>query len=455
MSTHFGVPRVALVTLGRSRPGFDKKWAATMQRAAEETIQHLFDATIYPQPIVNPQELPSLFQRMSTAQIEVLIFIQPTIADGAHLNQILSAPRTIPMIFWATPERPEGSMVSSNSLVGSHLFIATLRQHGVRCGLVYGHPAAQDTHSALQEEVALIYTLQQVRCAKVGLVGGHAPGFIDLHVDPRPLAEELGAVICNIALTEFLTRFKQGKEHIEDYLTHLQRYPLHFHDIKPEDQEDTLIVQARYWALYDQYIKQGGLSALALRCWPELPDGIGHWPYLAVSCMLSEGMAVAIEGDTEGALCMLISLALTGKASYLTDWLSHHGQHICLWHGGAIPFHFCQEDKQGPIAVALHFNNRRPAVIECQVSPGRTLTLFRLWRSDGQYRACAVEGESVTPTQPLQGTLCEMQLTHDVHPWFVYMLQHGMPHHLCVAEGAIAGRLRRLCYMLNIEWVTV
>ncbi len=426
-----------------------------MKQAAEEAIQKLFDATIYPQSVTSPQELSSLLKRMSVAQIEVLIFIQPTIADGAHLNQILSTVATIPMIFWATPERPEGSMISSNSLVGTHLSIATLRQHGVRCGLVYGHPAIQDTHYALQEEVALIYTLQQVRCAKVGLVGAHAPGFIDLHVDPRPLSKELGSVICNIALTEFITRFKQQQEEdVEDYLTHLQSYPLHFRDIKPEDQEEALRIQARYWALYDKYIKEWGLSTLAVRCWPELPDNIGHWPYLAVSCMLSEGMAIAIEGDIEGSICTLISLALTGKAPYLTDWLSHHGQHIYLWHGGAIPLHFCQENRESSITVAPHFNNRRPAVIECQISPGRTLTLFRVWRCDGRYRACAVEGESVPPTQPLQGTLCEMQLAHDAHPWFVHMLQQGLPHHLCVAEGAIARQLRRLCYMLNVEWIT-
>ena len=345
--------------------------------------------------------------------------------------------------------------MSSNSLVGAHLYAATLRQHGIRCGLVYGHPQETHTRHALQREVALLSTVKRIRTAKIGLIGSHAPGFTDLHVDPRPLAEELGPVVCNIALTELLKYFEAPhKDNLDRYRERIEGYPLRYRGIAKEARVPIIEAQARYWSFFEKTIERWGLSALAHRCWPELPDIIGHWPYLATSCMASEGASVAIEGDVEGALCAVIARGLTGYAPYLTDWLSHTTDRVVLWHGGAIPFRFCRDDQDSPIDVALHFNNQLPAVVETVVSPHRALTLFRVWRCDTQFRMCALEGVSVEVQQPLRGTVCEMQNDDcDIDYWFQTMIRYGMPHHLCVAEGHIASVLHKLCYLVNIEWV--
>jgi len=48
------------------------------------------------------------------------------------------------------------------------------------------------------------------------------------------------------------------------------------------------------------------LDALALQCWPELPNTFG-WAYLALSRLADEGFAVAMEGDVDGAVTCLIA----------------------------------------------------------------------------------------------------------------------------------------------------
>ena len=96
--------RVALITLGRTRPGFDRNWGRDMQKRCQECVQALFPALVPPHPIVDPNDLQTLLRRVRADRIEVLIFIQPTIADGTHLNEIIHGARDIQMIHWATPE---------------------------------------------------------------------------------------------------------------------------------------------------------------------------------------------------------------------------------------------------------------------------------------------------------------------------------------------------------------
>src|SRR5439155_19032345 len=80
---------------------------------------------------------------------------------------------------------------------------------------------------------------------------------------------------------------------------------------------------ARYSLAMEELMCAQGLAALAVRCWPELPDVVGQWPYLAFARLASEHKAIALEGDADGALCSLISELIGAGPSFITDWLAH------------------------------------------------------------------------------------------------------------------------------------
>src|SRR4029077_1686847 len=72
---------------------------------------------------------------------------------------------------------------------------------------------------------------------------------------------------------------------------------------------DDLSINSRYYLALLELIAEEQLDAMAVQCWPELPNIMGQWPYLAFSRLNDEGHVVALEGDVDGALtCLLAKL---------------------------------------------------------------------------------------------------------------------------------------------------
>ena len=64
---------------------------------------------------------------------------------------------------------------------------------------------------------------------------------------------------------------------------------------------DDLPANSRYYLAMKALWVGENLDALALRCWPELPNRFAQWPYLAMARLAEEGHVVALEGDVDGA----------------------------------------------------------------------------------------------------------------------------------------------------------
>ena len=69
---------------------------------------------------------------------DVLVACQPVISDG-RLAPVLAQEWGHSVVLWATPEEQTGEMISGNSLVGTHLMSANLRQLGFPIQLVYAN----------------------------------------------------------------------------------------------------------------------------------------------------------------------------------------------------------------------------------------------------------------------------------------------------------------------------
>src|SRR5581483_6443446 len=85
--------------------------------------------------------------------------------------------------------------------------------------------------------------------------------------------------------------------------------------------DDLLAMNSRFYLSIQELMRESNLNALALQCWPELPNVLGQWPYFAVSRLGAEGNAVSIEGDVDGAIGALIGRFLGIGPGFLSDWL--------------------------------------------------------------------------------------------------------------------------------------
>ncbi len=443
--------KLGVLFLGRKRPGFDPEWGRKMMEEVKTFLKgSAYDAFV-PETVTDDASLRKAVTGCYGEQCDALVALQPTMSDG-RLAPVMAQLWDGPIVLWATPERPEGPMVSSCSLVGTHVFAATLRQLGRPFEIVYGPPDDARLQRELRDAVLVSVTSHLLKKAKLGLIGYHAPGFIDMHPDPFDLNSALGVQLHHLGLQEFIDGTDDvPEEAVQKDVDRVLKIRLPFEDVVEED----LHTNSRYYLAMRQVIEEESLDALAIRCWPELPNVVGQWAYLAMVRLTTEGYPNAMEGDVDGALSCLIGEVLRFGPGYLSDWLEHDHETITLWHPGNAPLTMCEPvgSKYGP-RLAKHFNVPKPLVVNANLKAGQEITLFRLWRCDGRYRLMAQNARTIPPRRLLLGTngLAEVA-GRDVHEWFEELCHAGMPHHLAVFPGHNEKLLRRFARQMGIDWV--
>ena len=446
--------KCGVLFLGRKRPGFDPEWGKSVKTAIRQFLSaHHYDHVIPDDNIADDAGLRAAVESCRKAGAQTLIVTQPTVSDG-RLAPVLAQLWPGPLVFWATTEKPTGEMISSNSLVGTHIFASLFRQLRRPFELVYGHPDDERTRAQLDLALDIVAAAVALSGAKVGLVGQHAPGFINLAVDPVLLGSALGVQLHHRSLHEFLQIFEAVDDgEVRADAAEFEKLGIPLKGVEAAD----LDTASRFYLAFKRVMAEEHLDALAVRCWPELPDVTGQWPYVAISRMLSEKIAVAQEGDVDAAVMALAAGKLGMAPLYMSDWLEHDASSITIWHTGAVPLELCEPvgGERGP-RVARQFNNRKPAVIEATLQTDLPITLFRLWHCDGQYRLTALEGRTVAPGRHLLGNNGLAAIDGvDVRQWFDELVHRGLPHHLTIARGHHRERLRRFARQMGISWIAV
>jgi L-fucose isomerase-like protein len=440
--------RVGILAIGRLRPGFDPQWGREIAAAAWQTCQQLFDARRSKVDVVDDGSLRQALREFQAAECDALVVLQPTMGDG-RLAPILIQLWDGPMVFWATPERPQADRVTACSLVGTHVFASICRQMNCPFELVYGHPEDEALQLGLRDAVLVTRAVTRIRRAKIGLIGYHAPGFINMHADPMAVHRQFGAELHHVGLHEFQQRFEAVEDHrVEQDVTEVLRFKL---PRSSEIADSDLVPNSRYYLALLDLLDQEQLDAVALRCWPELPTLLGHWPYLALMRCAEAGHSISLEGDVDGAILGLLGTWLELGPGYVSDWLAHDEQSITLWHPGHAPRALCRSES---IRLDRHFNNQKPLVVNATLRPDETLTIARLWRCDQRYLLTAFSGQTEVPDQTLLGACGKIRVQPPSVPERFERLCHaGMPHHVTLFQGDQVTMLQRLANRLDIEWL--
>ncbi|MCG8481631.1 MAG: L-fucose/L-arabinose isomerase family protein [Spirochaetales bacterium] len=451
-------PKIGLLIMGRKRPGFDPEWGAEIKGKIVAALNELpWEITTPSDNIADEAELRRSVESCRSAGVTTLIVVQPTISDG-RLAPLLSRLWAKPLILWATPEKPTGAMISANSLVGTHAMAATLRQLDHPLEIVYGHPENEELRARLKTAIRAVHGADSAMGRLFGLVGYHAPGFVDFHADPVFISDALSSQLYHTGTVELISMVRAYADaDIADEVAAFRALELPFHDGfsagegVSADGSAELAMQARYYRAFRDIFDRDRLDLLAFRCWPDLPSEVGHWPYLALARLVSEGFPIAMEGDIDGALGSRIAESAGVGPVYLSDWLEHDRDTITIWHTGAAPFQLAEPvGTPGGPSIGVQFNNKKPTVVESTIRAGMEATAFRLWRYDGAYYMAVLEGETLTPRRHLLATNGLFRTAEvDVTVWFEQMVQLGMPHHLCVVEGHHADTLRRIARLIG------
>jgi L-fucose isomerase-like protein len=443
--------KIGVIFIGRRRPGFDMEWGKAMEQSVRDWLMKTGLSIFEPaEKAVDDGSLRRVMAACAAESLDALVLLQTTQGDG-RLAPTLAELWPDPLILWATPENQSGDMISSCSLVGTHVWASTLRHLEHPFELVYGAPGTPETQQRFREAVAMSATVRRLRSVRVGVIGGQAPGYFAMSADPFAIRKGLGAQVQSFSLVEFATVVNElTSESVAADVARVKALGLPHKDTTDDD----LPVSSRLYLAMKSFFDSENLQALTIRDWPEMPNTFGQWPLLAVARLAGEGRAIGVEGDVDGALGSWIAESLGFGRCYLSDWLEHDAETITLWHVGAAPISLCEPVGQpGGPQIARHFNIKKPAVIEATLRAGMPVTLFRFWRLGGKYFLTAREGATIKPKRHLMATNGLARMKEDPRPWFEEMCHAGMPHHVGVVEGHHAAMLKRLARLMNIQFI--
>src|SRR5882672_205622 len=202
--TKTGQLKVGVIFIGRRRPGFDIDWGRGMEERVRAQLQ-LSGFAIFepPEKAIDEGSLRRVMDACEAQHVEAIVVLQTTMGDG-RLAPSLAQLWPNPVILWATPEKQDGDMISSCSLVGAHCWASVLRQMGHAFELVYGAPDVAETQLRFGQAVRMAVTLRRLRKVRLGVIGGHAPGYFAMGGDPFEIHRGLGAQMQTFSLLEFV-----------------------------------------------------------------------------------------------------------------------------------------------------------------------------------------------------------------------------------------------------------
>ena len=310
------LPKLGVIFLGRRRPGFDMEWGRQQEEKGRGWLRQAKYAVV--EPAEKAVDEPSFRRAVATCAeqgAQALVLLQTTMGDG-RLAPTLAQLWPDPLVIWATPEKPDGDMISSCSLVGAHCWGSVLRQMGHSFDLVYGDADAAETRQRFSEAVRLAATVRRLRSTRLGLIGGQAPGYFAMGAEPFSIHRGLGTQMQMFSLIEFANVVNGLSEAaVAEDVAKVKALEIPHKDTSDED----LPMASRLYLAMRSFLDNEGLDAMTVRCWPEMPNTFGQWPYLGIARLVEEGRAVGCEGDADGAMTAWIGESLGLGRCYLSD----------------------------------------------------------------------------------------------------------------------------------------
>jgi L-fucose isomerase-like protein len=398
-------------------------------------------------------------REIAAEALDFLLIQHSTFATGDLLAPLLGAARRVGV--WAVPEAAglesgigpgAGSgPLPLNALCGLNMTMSLLDHPAVAkrepVKWFYGAADGDTFRARLLPTLAGLRGLRAIEGARVLQVGGTAPGFYGLEESP-----ELASVTVETkGLAELFARVEEVDEREAFRRAQAWEEREANHNV-PFEQLKTV---SRLELALARMAEEGGYHALALRCWPELPDRCGAMGCAALARLGDADMPAACEGDVMGALSMLALQGVSERPATLMDLsdVDESDDSLLFWHCGNAPASWAAESGT---RLTTHFNRDSLGAVRDMVLRPGPATGFRLLR--GGRGAVILSGRFGEPSKPsfdgVRGWLRDLHWDGERRSAYgvvAGVLDYRLPHHLAFGEGELTGALRELCLWLGAQ----
>src|SRR3954453_16942444 len=149
-------------------------------------------------------------QRLQHEQIDFLLLQTAACSAG---EQLLPLARVAPRLgLWATPEPEQSGDIKLHSFVSMSHFASILKRYlgheHIPFKWFYGHVETDQFRQRFEITIRALTAIKNMERARIGWIGGLAPGFINMMFDEGKLHENLGVSVFSHEMVELVERAK-------------------------------------------------------------------------------------------------------------------------------------------------------------------------------------------------------------------------------------------------------
>ena len=421
------------------------------RRGAEmmSALQLLGISALQGEPMVTDVDsLAAVIAQLKQARVDCLVVVVGSYTSDDTLLELANA-FPWPLILWAPPEAlsPE-AFPPFASLVGLTQNAGTLQRRGYRVYSLYGELNTSSTAEQLGCLLHAYATVQALRQARIGRIGAGCPGMLDTQFDTALLRDQLGVEVVDLPIQDFINLYQSLSDDIVAPLVDQAKILDVVSQVAEADYRNSI----KTYAALRMLAEQNDLTAMAVRCWPELKAQDVVSPCLGLSLLTDQGIPAGCEGDACGAISMLIAQLITGRPAFFGDFVAidDASDEIQMFHCGAGA---CSLAEPGyPVTFKTHSRPTmwKPGItVEFPVGPGPA-TYLRFGLQGHGFRILMEGGEALRHSPHSRGTTLRFKPRHGGRAVLGGLLAAGAEHHQIVAQGDVSSDLNLVSELWGI-----
>jgi L-arabinose isomerase len=321
----------------------------------------------------------------------------------------------------------------------------------IRYEIVSGYLTEDETWKEIEEWIDAAKVSYSLRHSRLGILGHYYGGMLDVYTDLTELAATFGTHIEIVEMCEL--KAIRDDVSAEEVHQKISEFGTAF-DVIPECEEAEVQRAARTSVALDKLVAAHRIDALAYYY-----EGYGGNDYenivtsvIAGNTLLTgRGIPVAGECEVKNVQAMKIMAEFGAGGSFSEFYaMDFTDDVILLGHDGPAHFNMAEERvKLVPLPV-YHGKPGKGLSIQMSVKQGPVTILSLVQGKDG-FSLLAAEGQSVAgPVLQIGNTNSRYKFDIPARTFIEQWSKAGPSHHCAIGTGHIAGKLKKLAFLLNI-----
>lgn len=436
--------KVGVVSIGFKNFRYDI--AKSYLNQTMDRIQSLnVDSIFYPTVAMDIQGVNEALSYFENEKVDMILLQIGTFPMGEMAMHLLSKIAHTPLFLWGfeDPVVDTYNTIPLNSLTGMTMITSYLKRMRIKFSYGYGAVDSDVVWGKIGHMVRALYVKKQLSIAKFAVIGTRAPGFYLCEVNQVAFKQKVGVSVEYYSVGDLVVAAKAiSQDRVDQLRVTLEK------TVSVDGTRERFEKNIRVYLAVKDLIRQEGITALSIKCWPEWQSqyGISVCPVLAM--LNDDGVMTSCEGDIPGLTTMYIQYLLTNQPPFFADLVNiSRAKVLKAWHCGHAPLKL----SNGPVSFIEHptMRNGLGLAVQFDMITSERITMAKLSEYDNDYRLFFTTGKSVSPDRFIEGPQTDLVLDKSIDDVLDLIVENGIEHHFSIAHQDLTDDFLECCKWMD------